>query len=69
MNIHAPIKTSRFTKPPSPWITDNIKLMMNLRDKALSKYKRTQNVNHWNYYKELRNYTTFAIRTEKKNAL
>lgn len=69
IDLHAPLKTARFNKPPSPWLTDNIRLMMSLRDKALNKYKRTKNINHWNYYKQLRNYTNYATKTEKKRYL
>lgn len=65
-DIHAPMKTARFTRPPAPWLTDNIKFMMTLRDKALKKYKKSKNIDHFNYYKQLRNYTNFAISTEKK---
>lgn len=39
---------------------------MKLRDRALSKYKLTNNNEHWLYYKQLRNYTTQAVRREKK---
>lgn len=65
-DYHAPLKTFRCTKPFSPWYTDNIKLMCCLRDKALSKWRRTKNPNHREYYKQLRNYTTEAIAREKK---
>ena len=67
-DAHAPIKTFRRNKnyKYSPWITDNIKLLQKLRNKALQKFKVTKNPNHYAYYKQLRNYTTFAIRSEKK---
>lgn len=63
---HAPIITSRVTKPRAPWLTDTIKLMISIRDKAQRKYKKTKNEAHFQYYKELRNYTTEAIKREKK---
>lgn len=65
-NTHAPVKTSRFTKSLKPWITDNIKLMIKLRKKALAKYKRIKTEASWNEYKELRNFITVAIRNEKR---
>lgn len=65
-NFHAPIKTIRITKKHNPWITDNIKLLMSLRDKARSKWRKSKNSIHYNYYKDLRNYTTLACRNEKK---
>lgn len=65
-NRHAPIVTRTFYKPHKPWITDNIKYLKNLRNKALTKFKRTKNPQHWSYYKQLRNLTTSAIKREKK---
>lgn len=44
---HAPLKNVRITKPKAPWLTDNLKLFMTLRDKSLAKYKTK--------YKDLRN--------------
>lgn len=65
-DIHVPFITSRFTRPYAPWLTDHIKMMMSTRDKALAKYKRTKNEAHWQFYKEMRNYTRAAIRRDKK---
>ena len=64
--VHAPMITSRFTRPYAPWITDNIKIMISIRDKALKRFKNTNNIYHKNFYKDIRNYTTQAIRREKK---
>lgn len=66
LNIHAPIITIRITKKFSPWITDNLRLLISLRNKARSRWRRTKNEGHYNYYKELRNYTTLSCRREKK---
>lgn len=70
MNIfdkHAPLKVSKDRrKPYCPWITDNIKLMKKLRNQALGRFKRTGNPAHRDYYKQLRNVTTNAIRAEKR---
>ena len=65
-DVHAPLVTSRFTKPFAPWLTYNIKLMMSSRDNALQRYKKTKDNNHWQFYKELRNYVTQAIKREKR---
>lgn len=65
-DIHAPMTTSRFTRPYAPWITDNIKIMISIRDKVLKRFKNTNNIAHKNFYKEIRNYTTQAIKREKK---
>lgn len=68
-DLHAPVKTVRITKPKAPWLTDNIQLMIDLRDKALARFKKSRNPAHFNYYKELRNFTTNAIRNEKRHVL
>lgn len=65
-DLHAPFKTIKIYKKNMPWITDNIKLMMKLRNSAFSRYKRNRSEANWNYYKQLRNYTTGAIKREKK---
>lgn len=65
-NFHSPVKTVRLTKKRMPWITDNIKLMQRLRDNAKARFRRTKSLIHWNYYKQLRNFTTLAVRNEKK---
>lgn len=70
-DLHAPVKQFHKDKHFSyaPWITDNVKLMQKLRNKALKKYKQTKNPAHYDSYKQLRNYTTSAIRAEKKTYL
>lgn len=65
----APLRETRLKKPRPPWFTDNIKLLLKLRDNALSKYKKTKNLTHYEYYKQLKNFTTVAIRNEKKGYL
>jgi hypothetical protein len=67
INIHAPLKkVTGKTRPYQPWITHNIRLMQRLRNKALDKFKKSKKSEHWVYYKQLRNLTTSAIRSEKK---
>lgn len=66
---NAPIITRRVTKPPAPWLTDNLKLLKKERNKALRKFKRTKNEADFGSYKELRNLTLAATRNEKKGYL
>lgn len=63
---HAPLKTVKITKPKAPWITWTIRQMMKIRDRALARFKKSRNEQHFNYYKELRNQTKYAIIREKK---
>lgn len=64
--LHAPIKTVIIRKRKAPWITENIREMMSLRDKALAKYKKSKLLRDWNSYKDLKNQTNYAITREKK---
>lgn len=66
---HAPIKTSRVTKPKAPWLTANIRIFMRQRDSALRKFKKSKLNEDWVNYKYLRNFTLAAIRREKRKCL
>lgn len=66
INAHTCLKMRRITKPNNPWLTDNIKLLMSIRDDAKTKFKVTGNSADWDYYKQLRNFTNLCIKTEKK---
>ena len=68
-DVHAPLKTARITKKKAPWITQNIKYFMHLRDRALTKYKKNNNLQNWESYRQLRNVVTIAIANEKKSYL
>lgn len=65
-DLHAPYKTVRITKPPAPWLTDNLKLMTKLKKKALAKYKKLKTLISFNEYKQLRNFVNYSIKMEKK---
>lgn len=65
-NKHAPIKRIKVRTQSTPWITQNIKLMMALRDKALTRAHASKTASHLDYYRGLRNYVTGAIEREKK---
>nr|XP_022908835.1 uncharacterized protein LOC111420147 [Onthophagus taurus] len=65
-DVHAPLITGTVKKDSLPWFTSNIREMIGLREAALRRYKRTGNPVHFQYYKQLRNFVTGAIRREKK---
>lgn len=65
-DIHAPNKTARITKPPAPWLTENLRFMMKLRDKALTKYKKLKTKEARGEYRNLRNLVNMAVKSEKK---
>lgn len=68
-HILTPLKTVKNKKYKPPWLTDIIKLMIKMRDKAFKKYKNTGKPEHWDYYKQMRNQTNIAIQHEKKRYL
>lgn len=63
---HAPIKTTQIRRKHKPYITDTIKDIIKLKKGAFNKYKRTGNAAHRDYYLDIKNYLSFAIRSEKK---
>lgn len=69
MNKHCPTKIVKRQQNYRPWLTDNLKLIMKLRDKALKKHKRKKTPESWEYYKQLRNYANIATKNEKKGYL
>lgn len=66
---HAPIIEKRVTKPPAPWLTENLRLIMKERDRSLRKFKRTRLDADWKVYKDLRNYTVMMVRNERRGYL
>lgn len=62
---HSPLCKLRVSRQSYPWITDNIKCMMKLRDSAFARARRTGVRSHHEYYKSLRNYINGALEREK----
>ena len=68
VNKHAPFRTFRVTRPASPWLTNEIKDMMDERDKYKNKFNLDKKTETEVLYKDLRNKVTHAIRQAKINA-
>nr|CAI5821884.1 unnamed protein product [Callosobruchus analis] len=66
LDKHAPYKLVRFTKKPAPWLTDNLRFIMHLRDVAKAKFNQDKSVESWEKYKKAKNFATQAVRNEKK---
>lgn len=66
---HIPLRTVRVSKPPAPWLTPALKIMMKERDKALLKYKKNNTPQNWENYRGLRNFTLLSVRREKTGYL
>ena len=73
LDKHAPQKTFRVTRPPSPWLTDEIKSQMDLRDRYKNKFNQqresmeNENITAQTFeiYRGLRNKVTHMIRSSK----
>nr|CAI5834950.1 unnamed protein product [Callosobruchus analis] len=59
LDIHAPYK--HFNKPPAPWLTDDLRMILNVRDAAKNKYSVLKSHDSYKSYKEARNYATQAF--------
>jgi exonuclease III len=62
---HAPYRTFRVTRPASPWLNDEIKNLMDNRDKYKNKFNKDKKSETEDIYKFLRNKVSYAIRTAK----
>lgn len=65
-DLHAPTKSIIVKELPSPWLTDNIRLMMRLRDASLARYRETEIPSHKLYYKDLKSLVSTGLHNEKK---
>lgn len=64
---HAPFRQIKIRRHSLPWITPQIRHMMNLRFKTLLKAKKTNFPEHWAAYRVLRNRVTHEVRSSKSN--
>ena len=62
---HAPMRTFRVTRPAAPWLTDEIKSLMDNRDKYKNKFNIDKSPETELIFKDLRNKVTHAIRDSK----
>ena len=66
-DIHAPEVTVRRRRKEKPYITQTIKKMIQLKDRAYKKYIRSGTDNDRKSYKYLHNYVSNAIKSEKQS--
>jgi exonuclease III len=62
---HAPFRTFRVTRPAAPWLTNDIKELMDNRDRYKNKFNRDKRPETELLFKDLRNQVTHAIRKSK----
>ncbi|PZC74075.1 hypothetical protein B5X24_HaOG208392 [Helicoverpa armigera] len=64
-DLHAPMKKKTYFKRPTPWITDNIRLMFRLREEAKHRCHKTKEPHHKQYYLDLKHEAAAALGREK----
>jgi len=62
----APLIKKKVKGKPSPWLDENIRPYMDRRDKLLRKARKSNSVEDWNTYKQLRNICTNLLRSAKR---
>ena len=65
INKHAPFRTFRVTRPAAPWLTNEIKELMDDRDRYKNKFNIDKQPGTEILYKDLRNRVSHAIRQAK----
>lgn len=53
--LHVPVKQCRVKRPPAPWLTEEVKSLMEARDRAHARFRRTRVNFDWDRYRRLRN--------------
>ena len=64
---HAPVRKTRIKKKESPWISNNVLILIRQRNEQKKKAKQSGASQDWERYKHLRNKVTSCIRHDKKN--
>ena len=64
----APVKLFQSRLNYASWLSDDTKLLMEIRDRAMEKYNRTRQPTDWETARELRNRVTRILKTEKCNS-
>lgn len=69
IDFYAPEKNILISKPKSFFISPAIKKMIRCKKEALRKYQKSRTTSNWENYKAIRNYTSQAIKQEKKSII
>ncbi|CAK1579495.1 unnamed protein product [Parnassius mnemosyne] len=65
-NTHAPEREVKIKRPSVPWITSNVRLAMNRRNRAFVTYKSCRTVQNWEAFKKARNRCNQVVRSAKR---
>ena len=66
LDDHAPIKTVKLRHKPNPFITEDIRDLMKVRDRLHKRARRTGRREDWEAFKELRNRVKFVLRKAER---
>lgn len=64
-DLHSPTKSIIIKQQSLPWVTENVKLMMRLRNEAHMRFLRTKDESHKRYYKDFKNLVNTTLNLEK----
>ena len=64
---HAPIMTIKVRNRPCPYVTQEIKALMNERDKLHRKFQLSRNIKDWQTYKDARTSVKNTLKDCEKN--
>ena len=67
LDRHAPIQRRRLKSNPIPWLTPEIKKLMQVRDWHKKHAIKHNSSAHWELYKKLRNKVNSELRSQKSN--
>lgn len=65
-DVLAPIRHTKASSVSPPWLTYNLRKMIQQKNKAHKKYLHNRTSENWEYFKQIRNATNIATRSEKK---
>ena len=68
-NKHVPNRLKKASKTDPAWLTTHIKKLIRKKKRLYDKYKKSNNINHFETYKQFKNLVTREIRKSKREVL
>ena len=65
VNVYAPLRRMRVKGEVAGWISEELRGKTKLRDRYLSKFKKTNDNDCWNKYKKMKNQVNRSLKAEK----
>lgn len=67
LNVHAPLRSLRVSRPAAPWMTVELRNRMRDRDRLYKRAKRSNNLLGLNIYRDVRNKLTIDLRKARND--